>query len=102
MAIGQEGADRRRTLFDHLGGDSLVIQAQGIEVPSSKARVQEIDFKGQGTKNQDWALASLSVMARLNRVVSLEMLQSALRIRLRDRELASALELVARYQKGGL
>jgi Pyruvate/2-oxoacid:ferredoxin oxidoreductase gamma subunit len=102
MAIGQEGVDRRRALFDHLDGDSLVIQAQGIEVPSSKARVQEIDFKGQGTKNQDWALASLSVMARLNRVVSLEMLQSALRIRLRDQELASALDLVARHQKGGL
>lgn len=102
MAIGQEGVDRRRALFDHLDGDSLVIQAQGVEVPSSRARVQQVDFKGQGIKIQDWALASLSVMAKLNRVVSLEMLESALRIRLRDHELASALDLVTRHQKGGL
>ena len=102
VAIGQEGVDRRRALFDQLDGDALVIKAQGLEVPPSKAKVQEIDFKKQGIKIQDWALASLSVMAKLNRVVSREMLQSALKIRLRDQDLASALDLVARHQKEGL
>jgi pyruvate/2-oxoacid:ferredoxin oxidoreductase beta subunit len=102
VAIGQEGVDRRRALFDHLDRDSLVIQAQGVEVPPSQARVQAVDFKGQGIKIQDWALFSLSVMAKLNRVVSLEMLQSALRVKLKHQDLASALDLVARHQKGGL
>jgi pyruvate/2-oxoacid:ferredoxin oxidoreductase beta subunit/Pyruvate/2-oxoacid:ferredoxin oxidoreductase gamma subunit len=98
VAIGQEGIDRRRALFDHLDEDSLVIQAQGVEVPHSKARVQAVDFKGQGVKIQDWALASLSIMAKLNKVISLEMLQSALKLPSKEQTLASALDLIGRIQ----
>ncbi len=98
LAIGQEGVDRRKALFDNLDGDSLVIQAQGVEVPLSKGRVQMLDFKGHGIRIQDWALASLSVMAKLNRVISLEMLQSALKIIMKEQDLALALDLVGRLQ----
>jgi pyruvate/2-oxoacid:ferredoxin oxidoreductase beta subunit len=100
VAIGQEGVDRRRALFDHLDGDSLVIQAQGVEVPSSKGSVRAVDFKGQGVKIQDWAIASLSVMAKLDKVISLEMLQSALKIRFQGKDLGSALDLIGRVQAG--
>jgi pyruvate/2-oxoacid:ferredoxin oxidoreductase beta subunit/Pyruvate/2-oxoacid:ferredoxin oxidoreductase gamma subunit len=100
VAIGQEGVDRRRALFGQLDEDSLVIQAQGVEVPSSKGNVQAVDFKGQGVKNQDWALASLSVMVQLDKVISLEMLQSALKIRFKGKDLGSALDLMGRVQVG--
>jgi 2-oxoglutarate ferredoxin oxidoreductase subunit beta len=98
VAIGQEGADRRKALFDHLDGDSLVIQAQGVEIPPSRGRVLTYNFKGQGIKIQDWALASLSIMARVDKVISLEMLQSALKIILKEQYLAFALDLVGRLQ----
>ncbi len=98
VAIGQEGVDRRKALFGDLDGDSLVIQAQGVEVPPSKGRVQSLDFKGHGIRIQDWALASLSIMARLKKVISLEMLQSALKVILKEEDLVFALDLVGRLQ----
>ncbi len=98
LAIGQEGVDRRKALFDHLEADSLVIQAQGVEIPPSKGRVLTFDFKGQGVKIQNWALASLSIMARVHKVISLEMLQSALKIILKEQDLVYALDLVDRLQ----
>jgi Pyruvate/2-oxoacid:ferredoxin oxidoreductase gamma subunit len=100
VAMGQEGVDRRRAVFDHLDEDSLVIQAQGVEVPSSKGSVKAVDFKGQGVKIQDWALASLSIMAKLNKVISLEMLKSALKLPSKEQTLASALDLIGRIQVG--
>jgi hypothetical protein len=98
VAIGQEGVDRRRYLFDQLDTDTSILQNQGIDVPPNNAEVHRIDFKGQGIKSQDWALASLSVLAKLNKVISLEMLQSALRMRFKDRVLSSALDLVDKVE----
>ena len=96
VAIGQEGVDRRANLFEHLDKDALIILAKGVEVPSSNATVHLVDFKKQGIKTHDRALASLSVMAKLNKVINLEMLQSALEARFKEPVLTSALGLVDR------
>jgi len=53
-----------------------------------------IDFKAQGIKSQDRALASLSILAKLNKVISLEMLQSALKVRFKEPALSISLDLV--------
>ena len=100
MAIGQEGVERRAYIFDHLNKDTLIIQARGVEVPPSNAKVHLVDFKGQGVKVHDWALASLSVQAKLNKVINLEMLRSALEARFKDSVLASTLDLVERVEVG--
>ena len=96
VAIGQEGVDRRANLFEHLDKDALIILAKGVEVPPSNAKVHLIDFKKLGIKTHDRALASLSVMAKLNKVINLEMLQSALEARFKGPVLTSALDLVDR------
>ena len=101
VAIGQEGVERRKAIFDHLDEDSLVIRAQGVAVPPSKARVRGVDFKAQGVRIQDWALASLSIMAKLDKVISLEMLESALELRFKEQTLASTLDLIGRIQEAG-
>jgi len=100
MAIGQEGVDRRAYLFDHLDKDTLIIQAHGVEVPAGNAKVHRADFKGQRIKTHDWALASLSILAKLNKVISLQMLRSALEARFKDPVLASTLDLVDRVEVG--
>jgi 2-oxoglutarate ferredoxin oxidoreductase subunit beta len=94
VAIGQEGVDRRANLFDHLDKDTFIIVAESIEVPPSHAEVHRVDIKAQGLKTHDWALASLSILAKLNKVISLEMLQSALKARFKGPVLSSALGLV--------
>jgi len=94
VALGQEGVERRADLFDSLDDRTLLIQIKGVEVPANRANVHHIDFKGQGIKRQDWALASLAVLAKFNRVINLEMLQAAIEIKFRGSIRASALKFI--------
>ncbi|RPJ18415.1 MAG: 2-oxoglutarate synthase, partial [Desulfobacteraceae bacterium] len=98
VALAQEGVDRRRYLFSGLDENTLVIRAVGVDMPESRATVFDVDLKNQGIKNQDWALASLAVMAKLKRVISVDMLNAALKLVFREAVLESALELVNRVE----
>jgi 2-oxoglutarate ferredoxin oxidoreductase subunit beta len=97
-ALGQDGVGRRRQLFESLDQKTLVLQADGIDIPHTNATVRRVDFKGQGIKSQDWALASLSLLAKLNDAISLEMLRSALETRFKGKSLTSSLELLDRVE----
>jgi len=96
LALSQEGVDRRRYLFDHLDQDATVIQVSGIEVPTSNATLHQADFKAQKIKTGEWALAALSILAKLNRGIHVDMLKAALNIKFKEKILASALELIDR------
>jgi Pyruvate/2-oxoacid:ferredoxin oxidoreductase gamma subunit len=94
IALSQEGVDRRRHLFSHLDKTATVIQVQGIDLPSCKAGVHQVDLKKQGIKTVNWALAALAVLAKLNKVINLKMLQSALETKFKGNVLETALYLV--------
>jgi len=98
LAVGQEGVDRRSRLFAALDGETLVIHSIDLTLPQTKARDVPVDFKGQGIKAPERALASLGVLAGLERAINPEMLACALRSRFRDPVLASSLELVHRVE----
>ncbi len=102
LALSREGVARRKHLFNHLDNNALIIQALKVEVPSCNARIHQIDFKAQDIRPRDRALAALSVLAKLNKVIHLEMLQSALKFRFRGKILASALDLVDRVETAKL
>ena len=38
VALSQEGVNRRKRLFDHLGNKALIIQAPKVEVPPAAPR----------------------------------------------------------------
>ena len=94
VALDQEGVDRRRDLFQHLTKKSLIIQVPGVRLPDSTARIHQVDFKARGIKRSDWALASLAVLAGHNRVISADMLMSALKVKFRGDTRQAALSLV--------
>ncbi len=96
VALDQEGVDRRRGLFKHLEKDVLVIQISGVTLPASKARIHQIDLKNLGIKRTDWALASLAVLAKLNRIMSAEMLKAALKLKFKGKNYQAALETISR------
>ena len=98
IALDQEGVNRRREMFGSLGNNTLILQANGIEVPAGKARIHSIDLKSQKIKKPDWALASLGVLAKLGRIISPDMLEAALEIKFKDKILANSLELVRRVK----
>jgi 2-oxoglutarate ferredoxin oxidoreductase subunit beta len=67
-------------------------------VPAGKARIHEVDFKSQGIKKPDWALASIGVLAKFGRIINTEMLAAALKIRFKGKTLENSLELVEKVE----
>jgi Pyruvate/2-oxoacid:ferredoxin oxidoreductase gamma subunit len=98
VALAQEGVDRRKDMFRHLDSDTLVLQADGVELPACSARIHPMDFKSRKIKKPDWALASLGVLAGFGKIISSEMLAAALEIRFKGSTLDTALELVKKVR----
>ncbi len=98
VALGPEGVARRRKMFAGLDETCTVIQAAGVDIPACRAQIHRVDFKDQGFKGTDWALASLGALAKLGRVVRPEMLEAAITSRLRGDILAGALDIVRRVE----
>jgi Pyruvate/2-oxoacid:ferredoxin oxidoreductase gamma subunit len=96
FALGQEGVDHRKDQFDHLDHHDLILQVKGVNVPPCKARTVRVDFKNQGIKRPDWALASVAALAKIRKVISPEMLQLALRIKFKGKTLLTISEMVER------
>jgi 2-oxoglutarate ferredoxin oxidoreductase subunit beta len=100
VALAQEGVDHRKKMFDHLDKNTLVLQAAGVELPAGRGCIHRVDLKSQGIKKPDWALASLTVLAGLNRVISLEMLEFALKMRFKGKSLEASLRLIEQVEAG--
>jgi len=100
LALSQEGVDRRGPLFAGLTPETLVLQASDVTLPPSGATVSLIDFKSLGIKADNRALAGLAALAKMNRIISTDMLRAALTLRFRNAVLTSALELVEKVGRG--
>ncbi|KIX14142.1 thiamine pyrophosphate-dependent enzyme [Dethiosulfatarculus sandiegensis] len=98
LALAPEGVERRKEVYAKLGPETLVIQAAGVEIPETGAQVRLVDFKGQGLKNVDWSLASLAVLAKLNKVITLDMLNLALENRFKGKVLEISKVLVTNVE----
>ncbi len=99
LALADEGVGRRKAVLGNLEGDPLIIKAKGVTLPECAGRVMEIDFKAKKIRSPDWALASLAIMAGMNRVLTLDMLKAALAVRFKGSTLESALTLVEKVQR---
>jgi Pyruvate/2-oxoacid:ferredoxin oxidoreductase gamma subunit len=94
VALADEGVGRRKKMLSRLGSDTLIIKAAGVSLPETGATVQEVDFKARKIKSQDWALASLALLANKQRVISMEMLKAALAFKFKKAILETAVALV--------
>jgi Pyruvate/2-oxoacid:ferredoxin oxidoreductase gamma subunit len=96
VAIGPEGVNRRHALFAQLGPETVVIKPAGLALPDTRAEVMEIDFKAMGVKSPDMALAALAILAQADRVLTIDMLNSALEYRFSDKVLEASRAIVAK------
>ena len=96
VALADEGVGRRKALLAKLGPETLIIKAAGVNLPETGATVQEVDFKAQKIKTQDWALASLALLAKMDKLITMEMLKAALGMRFKKAIADASIELVER------
>ena len=96
IALAPEGVQRRRKMFAGLSPQCLVIKAAGLELPECAAKIIEVDFKAKKIKSPDRALAALAVLARQKTVLTMDMLNAALKQRFKKPVFETALSVVAR------
>jgi 2-oxoglutarate ferredoxin oxidoreductase subunit beta len=99
LALGQEGIDRKKSLFDGCTDDSFILADSTVDIPHCRGTVLPVDFKGHKIKRQDVAIAALSLFAQQERLINSNMLEAALRIRFKGATLEGVLALVRQFQK---
>lgn len=94
LALSDEGVQRRGKIFGHLKPDTFVVKEKSVDIPQTPADVVEVDFKEFKILKQDWALASLGVMAKKEKAINREMLKLGLRSRFNEKQYLSSMKIV--------
>lgn len=94
LALSDEGVQRRKNIFASLAQDTFVLKEKSVAIPETKADVIEIDFKEFKIKKQDWALASLGIMAKNSKALNREMLETALKNRFNEKIYKAAIKVI--------
>nr|WP_321404770.1 thiamine pyrophosphate-dependent enzyme [uncultured Desulfobacter sp.] len=81
LALSDEGVARKAKIFADLTPDAFVLKEKSVSIPDTAAQVEEIDFKTLKIGRQDWALASLGILAKKEVILTQEMLLSSLKSR---------------------
>ncbi len=96
LALSDEGVLRRQKIFEKLPPDTFVIKEKSVDIPDTKAKVLEMDFKELKIKKHDWALASLAILAKQEKFLTKDMLIFALKSRFKEKVFNSSMEIVER------
>jgi hypothetical protein len=96
VALAEEGVAGRSELLGRLTPDTLVFHVEGLDIPETQAQTVSMNFKSLGVKRQDWALASLALLARYGRTISYDMLIGAIEIRFQGNTLKKILDTISR------
>jgi 2-oxoglutarate ferredoxin oxidoreductase subunit beta len=94
LALSDEGVQRRQYIFADLSQNTFVLKEKSVSIPETKAKVIEIDFKKLKIKKQDWALASLGVLAKNEKALNKDMLESAVKLRFNEKVSKIAMETI--------
>lgn len=94
LALSDEGVQRRKNIFAALKQNTFVLKEKSVTIPETSANVVEIDFRELKIKKQDWALASLGVMAKREKAINKEMLNHALKSRFNKKVFEIAMETI--------
>ncbi|WP_299979220.1 thiamine pyrophosphate-dependent enzyme [Desulfobacula sp.] len=94
LALSDEGVQRRKKIFATLKPDTFVLKERTVTIPETNANVVEIDFRKFKIKKQDWALASLGVMAKKEKAINKKMLKYALKSRFTEKVYLIAMETI--------
>ena len=94
LALSDEGVQRRKKMFANLQSGAFVVKERSVSIPDTESTVVEVDFKQLKIKKEDWALASLGLMAKKDKAMNVDMLQLALHSRFSDKAYSQAMEVI--------
>jgi len=94
LALSDEGVQRRKAMFATLKPATFVLKEKSVAIPETRANVVEIDFKALKIKRQDWALASLGILAKQTRVLNRQMLEMAVKSRFNEKVFKIAMDTI--------
>lgn len=94
LALSDEGVARRKKIFAGLSADTFVVREKSVDIPETNASVFDVDFKELKVKKQDWALASLGVLAKKDKAVTRQMLSFAVKSRFNEKVAGIAMETI--------
>jgi len=96
LAVGQKGVDRRKTLFGSFSDKTLIMTDSRIRIPDCRGKKQIIDFKAHKIKRPDMATVALACLAHQQKLIDMQMLEAALKIRFKGKALDGAMALIQR------
>jgi len=96
LALSDEGVGQRKKLFSVLWESTFLVKEKSVCIPETIADIVEIDCKKLKIKREDWALASLALMAKNEKALNVEMLQMALKLRFSGKNYLSAMDVVGK------
>ncbi len=96
LALSDEGVTRRKKIFAALSPDTFVLKEKSVDIPDTEAEVFEVDFKALKVKKQDWALASLGILAKKEKAVTRQMLDFAVKSRFNEKVACIAMETIGK------
>lgn len=85
---------RREEMFETLTAETFIVKEKSVIIPGTTAEVLEIDFSRLKISKQDWALASLAVIAKNKKAINIEMLQLALQSRFSEKVYLRSMDIV--------
>ena len=94
IALSEEGVRKRWGLFERMEKGGRILLAAGVEIPTTDAQVEEVDFKAGGIKKKERALAALALLAKSGDPITLEMLEEALRQTFQGKRLDEARQVL--------
>lgn len=94
IALSQEGASKRMSIFEDMKTEGCVILAKGVKIPKSARNIRKVDFRAHGIKNKDRAIASLSILAEKQDPITYEMLENAVRQKFHEKRAREAIAIL--------
>jgi 2-oxoglutarate ferredoxin oxidoreductase subunit beta len=85
IALSDEGVQRRSAIFSRLRKQAYVLKEKDVHLPDTPAQVESIDFRSYKITQNDWALASLGLLAREKKSITARMLDTALKTKFTPR-----------------
>ena len=81
IGLAPEGVTKRLGMLAGLTETTWILAVKGLEIPSTSARIIELDYRKNKIKSHDWAMAALIYLACKKKVITLEMLRAAVELK---------------------